>query len=369
MPLSRTRSGRDSGRAPQSRRGFLAGGAALIGGSVLGLRRAATAADKYARLANRTVTLVCGGGVGGGYDLCGRVLAQHMEALVPGLRFEVKNVTQASGRLAGKILQAGPTDGGMICTAGPTLLVGQLLREDGVAYDLGQWGWLGKVADETNLLVRGPGADFATLDELKAKKTTSSMATAGITSTPAHIALWVNAMLGLRIKPVAGYKASEKDTALMNGEVMITSATWPTDRRMLEAKDVDVFLRVSSGAVPDRFKDRPLLADLVADSYQPILAFIEAVAALQRWFAVPPNTDPEVLAEWRALFDTVTASSSFKADIGKLDFAGQGMNGAKVSELVSDVLADQDKRSALLQATLQCGQALADGQSGGCTPS
>lgn len=333
------------------------------------MRRRAVAADGYTRLADRTVTLVCGGGVGGGYDLCGRVLTQHMEALVPGLRFEVKNVTQASGRLAGKILQEGPADGGMICTAGPTLLVGQLLREEGVAYDLSQWGWLGKVADETNLLVRGPGADFATIDELKAKKTPSSMATSGITATPAHVALWVNAMLGVRIKPVAGYKASEKDTALMNGEVMITSATWPTDRRMLEAEGVDVFLRVSSGAVPDRFKDRPLLADLVADSYRPILTFIEAVATLQRWFAVPPHTDPDVLAEWRALFDTVTASPSFKADIGKLDFAGQGMNGEQVSQLIGEVLADQDRRSALLQSTLQCGQSLADGEDAACTAS
>lgn len=367
MPLSRSTSAHRP--APQSRRRFLAGSAALIGTGVAGLRRRALAADSYARLADRTVTLLCGGGVGGGYDLCGRVLAQHMEALVPGLRFEVKNVTQASGRLAGKMLQEGPTDGSMICTAGPTLLVGQLLREEGVAYDLSQWGWLGKVADETNVLVRGPGADFATLDQLKAKTTPSSMAVAGITATPAHVALWVNAMLGVRIKPVAGYKATEKDTAVMNGEVMITSATWPTDRRMLEADGVDVFLRVSAGAVPDRFKDRPLLADLVADSYRPILIFIEAVATLQRWFATPPNTDPAVLAEWRALFDAVTASPSFQADIGKLDFAGQGMNGAKVSELISEVLADQDKRSALLQATLQCGQALADGQSGACAPS
>lgn len=354
------------GSAPRSRRAFLAGSAALIGTNVAGMR--ATAGNSYARLANRTVTLVCGGSVGGGYDLCGRVLARHMEALAPGLRFEFRNITQASGRLAGKVLQEGPTDGSMICTAGPTLLVGQLLHEKGVAYDLSQWGWLGKVAEETNLLLRGPGADFATLDDLKTKTTPSPMAASSITDTPAHIALWVNAMLGLRIKPVPGYKSMEKVTALMQGEVMITSATWPTDRRMLEAEGVDVFLRVSSGEMPGRFKDRPLLADLVEESHRPIVTFIEAVAKLQRWFAVPPGTDRVVLADWRALFDAVTASPSFQADIGKLDFAGRGMNGAEVASLVNEVLADRDSRSTLLGATLACGQSLADGQSVMCAP-
>src|SRR5215510_5919804 len=86
MSLSRSAIVRCLNPAPQSRRKFLAGSAALVGVSVAGMRRRAIGSDTYARLANRTVTLMCGGGVGGGYDLCGRVLAQHMEALVPGLR-------------------------------------------------------------------------------------------------------------------------------------------------------------------------------------------------------------------------------------------------------------------------------------------
>src|SRR5688572_14728274 len=107
-----------------TRRAFLAGSAAVLG---VGLADVARADRGYPHLADRTVTLMIGAEVGGGFDLCGRTLARHMEGLVPGLRIEVKNVTQASGMLGAKILQTGPTDGSMLLTCSPALISGQLL--------------------------------------------------------------------------------------------------------------------------------------------------------------------------------------------------------------------------------------------------
>jgi len=374
--MSRSRPGRpkpavagrpDAGSSP-SRRTFLAGATAAIGACIVGARGSARAAGSYPRLSDRTVTLLVGNGVGGGYDLCGRVMARHMELAVPGLRIEIKNVTQGSGRLAGKMLQEGPTDGSMLFTSGSSLLAGQLLREEGVAYDLRQWGWLGTVAAETYVMLKGPGADFATLAELKAKKSPSSMSVSSIVSSPSHQALWLNAMLGLHINPVPGYKSIEKDTAMTQGEVMITSGTWPNDRQMMEAEGVDVFLKLTSGEMPERYSDRPLLADLVSDrpSYLPIVRFMQTTAELHRWFSVPPNTDPSMLAEWRNLFDAVVSSESFISDMARLDFDVDPMNGQKVSDVVNEALADVENQSAVFQAALECGQAMADNMDASC---
>ncbi len=59
-----------------------------------------------------------------------------------------------------------------------------------------------------------------------------------------HQALWMNAMLGLRIKPVPGYKSVEKDAALLQGEVMLTigDPIRPT-RRCSRRPGVDVVMR------------------------------------------------------------------------------------------------------------------------------
>jgi len=287
---------------------------------------------------------------------------------VPGLRIEIKNVTQGSGRLAGKMLQEGPTDGSMLFTSGSSLLAGQLLREEGVAYDLRQWGWLGTVAAETYVMLKGPGADFTTLAELKAKKSPSSMSVSSIVSSPSHQALWLNAMLGLHIKPIPGYKSIEKDTAMMQGEVMITSGTWPNDRQMMEAEGVDVFLKLTSGEMPERYRDRPLLADLVSNNpgYLSIAGFMQTTAELHRWFSVPPNTEASVLAEWRDLFDAVVSSAPFISDMARLDFEVDPMNGKEVSDVVNQALADVEDQSAHFQATLECGQAMADNMDASC---
>jgi tripartite-type tricarboxylate transporter receptor subunit TctC len=352
-----------------TRRAFLARSAAVLG--VGGLGRAARAGQAYPHLADKTVTMLVGAEVGGGFDLCGRTLATHMERLVPGLRIEIKNVTQASGMLAAKMLQEGPQDGSMLFTSSPSLLSAQILGEDGVAFDLRQWGWLGKLTAETYMLIKGPGADFTNLDELRAKQAPSSMSCRSTSAIIYHQALWLNAMLGTRIKPVPGYKSVEREAALIQGEVMLTIDTYPSGGPLLESPDVDVILRLAGGEVPERFRSKPILADLAADHpiYAPMVALNEAIGQLSRWFAASPGTDPAVLADWRALFDATVSHPPFVSDLGRLNFKVDAMTGPQVAETVQSVLADQERTRELLQSSLECGKALADGLTGSCTAS
>ncbi|WP_119300861.1 Bug family tripartite tricarboxylate transporter substrate binding protein [Dongia deserti] len=350
----------------RTRRHFLAGSAAFIG--IGGFARGVRADRTFPHLVDRTVTMMIGAEVGGGFDLCGRTLARHMETLVPGLRFEIKNVTQASGMLGAKILQTGPTDGSMILTCSPALISGQLLGVEGVAFDLRQWSWLGKLTSETYLLVKGPGADFANLEELRAKQAPSSMSVRSTSGAIYYQALWTNAVLGTRIKPVPGYKSVEREMAVLHGEVMLTVDTYPAGQQLLETPGVDVILRMDSGPVPERFRSRPLFADLVADrpAYAPIVALNEATARASRWFAAPPGTDPAILADWQALFEETIALSAFEADLNRLDFTLDPMTGTELAGLVDGALADMERTRAFLKSTLDCGKALADGEDAAC---
>ncbi len=308
-----------------TRRSFLAHGAAILGAGIGGLGGVARAGQTYPQLAGKTATMLVGAEVGGGFDLCGRMLATHMEKLAPDLRIEIKNVTQASGMLAAKMLQEGPKDGTMLFTSSPSLLSAQILGEEGVAFDLRQWGWLGKLTAEVYMLIKGPGADFADLAELKAKQTPSSMSCRSTSAIIYHQALWLNAMLGTRIKPVPGYKSVEREAALIQGEVMLTVDTYPSGGPLLTSPGVDVVLRLADGEVPERFRAAPLLADLVADRpvYAPLVALNEAIGKLSRWFAAPPGTDPAVLADWQALFDATASHPAFISDLGRTRFQGR----------------------------------------------
>lgn len=177
-------------------------------------------------------------------------------------------------------------------------------------------------------------------------------------------------MLGLRIKPVPGYKSVEREAALVQGEVMLTVDT-PSSKNVLGSPGVDVILRLDDGEVPERFRSRPVLADLVADRpvYAPVVAFNNATGRLSRWFAAPPATDPAVLADWRALFAATVSHPGFVSDLGKLDFVLDPMAGAEVAGMIRSVLADQERTKAFLQSTLECGKSLAEGGDAACAHS
>ena len=121
--------------------------------------------------AKKTATILVGSEVGGNSDLFARLIARHFERVIPSLRIEIKNVPQASGALAAKTLQSGPTDGTMLLSSSTGLLSAQVEGDESVQYDLAQWAWLGRLATETRLLnERGDEGEAllspATLDAL-----------------------------------------------------------------------------------------------------------------------------------------------------------------------------------------------------------
>jgi hypothetical protein len=125
---------------------------------------------------------------------------------------------------------------------------------------------------------------------------------------------------------------------------------------------------LNDGERPERFTDRPLMAALLADkpALQPAIRFMAASNNLFRWVATPPATEPEILDEWRRLFDDVVASPEFVAEARKLDFNVAPMSGPEVAAAIGGVLADQAKLRSQLDGLGECGKALAEGGNAAC---
>lgn len=352
-----------------SRRGFLGAAGVMLAGGAIGCPIVARADS--GPLANKSITFISGGGVGGTFDLFARMLARHLEAAIPGLTVSVKNVEQASGLLAAKMLQEGPTDGTMLLTASSGVFNAQMMGDEGVSYDARQWGWLGKHGTETRVLLRGPGADFKTFEEFRAKTATSSMAVRAKTSHAYHEAMLLNGLLGLRIKAVPGYKGPEAESALLQGEVMLAPEGYPTDLAIMESPGVGVVMRITAGSLPPKYEGAPLLRDLVANktAHAMTLDFIDLTATMVRWVALPPNTDPEILAAWRDAFASVAVTPGYVEDSRKLNLAIEFTTGDEIAAKVAAVLQAPAELGADMQALTKCGEALAEGGENPCAVS
>src|SRR5215475_2789938 len=86
------------------------------------------AADFYA---GKTIDLIIGGDVGGGYDIYARTVARHLNRFIPGTPLIVpKNQPGAgSGRAASSLYSVAPKDGTVIGAVFPGAIMGPLLDD------------------------------------------------------------------------------------------------------------------------------------------------------------------------------------------------------------------------------------------------
>jgi tripartite-type tricarboxylate transporter receptor subunit TctC len=103
----------------------------------------------------RTVSLIIGYSVGGGYDLYARLLARHMGQYIPGHPTIVpQNLTGAGSlRAANFLYSVAPKDGSVFGTFGRTIATTPLLMPGNAQFDATRFSWLGSMTNEVSLCV------------------------------------------------------------------------------------------------------------------------------------------------------------------------------------------------------------------------
>ena len=187
--------------------------------------RAAGVEDFYK---GKTVSLVIGYSVGGGYDAYGRLLARHLGKHIPGSPSVVpQNMTGAGSlKAANYLYSVAPKDGSVIGTFSRSLGIAPLL--DKAEFDSTKFTWLGSVTDEVSLCVTRHDAPVKTFNELLVTPATFGGEGAG--SDPNIFALLYRNVFGAKIKIVTGYPGTnEIQLATERGEVDgLCGLSWST---------------------------------------------------------------------------------------------------------------------------------------------
>jgi len=93
----------------------------------------------------RTVTIVVGYSVGGGYDVLGRVLARHLGKHIPGSpSVVVQNMPGAGSlRAANYLYNAAPKDGATLGVFARGMAMEPLIGSSGTNFDARKFAWIG----------------------------------------------------------------------------------------------------------------------------------------------------------------------------------------------------------------------------------
>ena len=188
-------------------RGLFASGF-IAGALVLAAPRAAfTQADEVADFyRGRNVTLLIGSGVGGSFDMGGRLIAQHLRRFIPGNpNIVVQNMAGASGvRAAEYFHSVAPRDGSAIADIQPSIVLNKAL-DPAARYDPSEFFWIGRLRERVNFGLVWHEAPARTIEEARVKEVIFAANSA--TGYTGMIPWAVNRIAGTKIKVVTGYES------------------------------------------------------------------------------------------------------------------------------------------------------------------
>ena len=183
--------------------------------------RADPVADFYR---GKTVRMIIGYGVGGGYDLYARIAAEFLGKHIPGNpQILPENMTGAGSFRAAKYLdEVAPHDGTVLGSLAQTLALDSAVGT-AAHLDVTRFRYIGRLTSSIDLGVALPSAGIKSFEDVRKQEFT--VGSSGGASTAVLLPASLNAFGGAKFKLVRGYKgAAEVLLALERGEVQITGA-------------------------------------------------------------------------------------------------------------------------------------------------
>ena len=317
---------------------------ALTGAATLAMQPGPAAADEFFK--DKTITLSIGSGVGGGFDIYARTVAQFLGRHIPGNpTIRPVNRPGAGGRGSASLLYAvDPKDGTYIGLLGPWLVIEPLFGVQGPEFDPTRLNWLMSTARDVSACMFWKRSGVTAFDDLRKREV--SVGASGPTAITATDAYVLNAVFGTRIKVVLGFKGTaETIMAAERGEVDGSCGMWissVTSRYMrpLQAGEATLVVQLGMWRHPMFPKVPHILEDLSPPAEdRAAIRLLYAQLDMARPFAAPPGVPAERVALLRAAFERLVVDKDFLAEADKRALEVVGVPGTRIEALIREMYA------------------------------
>jgi tripartite-type tricarboxylate transporter receptor subunit TctC len=263
----------------------------------------------------KTISVLIGVNVGGGYDFEARLLARFMRAHIPGNPTLVpQNLIGAGGiKMANYLYSIAPQDGTAIGMFPNTLIAAQAVGTEGVQYDANKFAWLGSVTTSPVTLAVWSTTGVQSIADVRAREVVVAASNKGaITYTFPRM---MNELLGTRFKIVSGYQGNSTMTVAMErGEVQGVTNSWDSWKSFNPAWIAERRIRILVQDEPKaaELADVPSVQELArnADDRR-VIQLIVSGDALGKPLATSPNVPPERVRALRDAFEATLRDPAF----------------------------------------------------------
>jgi tripartite-type tricarboxylate transporter receptor subunit TctC len=305
---------------------------------------AQSAADFYK---GRTVTIVVGSDVGGGYDLTARTLAHHLARHIPGHPgIIVQNKPGASSIVAANyVYEVSPKDGTVIAAVQRPIPFQTLFGDAGVRFDVRKLQWLGSTTNELGVVVAWHTAPQQSVDDLF--RFEMVVGGNGPATDTELFPRAMNNVLGTKFRIVSGYPGQAQIALAMERQEVQGTGNWSfsdiekghpdwiADRKIR----ILLQLGLSKSASPD-LRAVPLVMDIAHnESERHVFEILMGMKALGRPYFVAPGVPKERADALRTAFMATMNDPEFldeaRRTLGPID----PISGPAMQDIIANVYA------------------------------
>lgn len=317
--------------------------AAIIGFVALFSAIECRAADQVADFyKGKTVFLQIGSGVGGAYDITGRVVARYIGKYIPGNPTIVAQNVPGGGSLplANQFGNTTPRDGTYFGVFNDGMPTTPLLSPSAAHFDPRKFLFLGAPFREGEVLVVWHTAPVKTLDDVFTEELIVGATSPG--AAPYDFPLLTNAILGTKNKIVTGYlSSSDTKLAMQRGEVqaiagLSLNSTKTEYAELIRSKELNIVAAYGITKHP-ALADVPLFPLGKTEEDHQIFKLLYARESYGMPFATPPDVPPERVKALREAFEATMRDPDFLADAKNLNLDIAPVSAAELTDLTSDL--------------------------------
>ena len=287
----------------------------------------------------KILTIVVGYKPGGGYDRYARLYAKHLPKHIPGNpTIVIQNMPGASSIIsANHVYSVAKPDGLTIGTFNNALTMAQLVKVEGVKFDLAKFSWIGSLASDAVILTLRSDLPYKTFDDMRKAKEIV-IGTTGPGSSTHDFPAILKEFTGLNLKLVPGYSSSaDVMLAVERKEVDARAGSYDSIKPFIDRGLVRPVIRNRTSA--EGIEKLPVDEELTKDPKGKVIMAINAVPTkMYRPYVASPGTPADVMKILRDAFANASKDKELLAEAKKGKMTIDFSSAEEVLKIVREVL-------------------------------
>ncbi len=266
----------------------------------------------------KRITLLVGVGPGGGYDRMARLFAKHLPKHIPGKpTIIIENMPGAASILAAnQVYNIAKPDGLTIGVPQRGMPFAQLLKVEGVRFDVTKYSWVGSTAIEGTAFCLRTDLPYKTFEDIRKAKPQLMIGGTGPGESSTQFCVLLKEFLGINLKMIFYPSSPDVMLAVERKEVDGRAGSFSALKPFIERGLVRPLLRgrVAEPGTENLPVDEELATDKMGKT---LMAMRSSVEFIGRPYIAPPGTPANIMDILRDGFAKAAKDPELKEDAKK----------------------------------------------------